>query len=388
MFLPIRTDSPLRSTPYMNWAIIALNVIAFVVQQQLGQRATYEYMLQPGNPQVLDFITYAFLHAGVGHLVGNMLFLFIFGNNVNDKMGNLGYLGFYLSAAVMAGLGHALSSKSPVLGASGAVSAVTGAYLVLFPRSAITIVYFFFLIGSIEIPSVYFILLYFLKDLLGFSGQDTVQGGVAYGAHVAGTVFGFVLCFILLAMHLLPRDQFDVLALFKRWNKRREYRDMVAQGFDPYEFRPRTDGGGGGGKPTPIDPRQRQIAELRAAITEAVTLHDLPKAVNLFLELKRMDPTQVLARQAQLDVANQLASQQLFTDAADAYERFLETYPNFEQIEQVELMLGLIYARYLVRYDRAKQFLVRASARLHGERELSMARQELARIEPLVAGMG
>src|SRR5439155_4532533 len=92
-------------------------------------------------------------------------------------------------------------------------------------------------------------------------------------------------------------------------------------------------------------------------------------------------PEQVLARQAQLEVANQLASQQKYTDAADAYELFLRHYKNFEQVEQVELMLGLIYARYLERYDRAKEYLLRAMARLHGERELSLARTELQRVE-------
>ena len=90
----------------------------------------------------------------------------------------------------------------------------------------------------------------------------------------------------------------------------------------------------------------------------------------------------MLARQAQLDVANQLAGQQLYPQAAEAYELFLRHYPKFEQIEQVELMLGLIYARYLEQYDRAKEYLLRAMARLHGDRELKLAREELAsRIE-------
>jgi membrane associated rhomboid family serine protease len=387
MLLPIRTDSPLRSTPYMNWVLIALNVIAYIAQQQLGQAHWREYMVWPTHPGVLSFVSYAFMHASIGHLLGNMLFLYIFGNNVNDKMGNFGYLGFYLSAAVMAGIGHAFSSTSPVLGASGAVSAVTGAYLVLFPRSSITMIYFFFIIGSIEIPSFYFIILYFLKDLLGFSGQDVMGAGVAYGAHVVGTVFGFVLCFVLLTAHLLPRDQFDVLALIQRWNKRRQYRDLVSQGFDPFQYSTAANNDRGGA-PARLDPRAQRIGELRLAIADAVGRHDLNQATNLYLELKQIDENQVLARQAQLDVANQLASQQKFTEAADAYERFLTTYPNFEQIEQVELMLGLIYARYLDKFDRAKQFLVRAIARLHGERELKMARDELHRIEPFVGLSG
>jgi outer membrane protein assembly factor BamD (BamD/ComL family) len=104
--------------------------------------------------------------------------------------------------------------------------------------------------------------------------------------------------------------------------------------------------------------------------------------------LRSIDPSQVLARQAQLDVANQLNTQQRYDDAAGAYEAFLANYPKFEQIEQVELMLGLIYARYLRRYDRAKEFLVKSLARLHGEREISMARSELMRIEPFTTQTG
>jgi tetratricopeptide (TPR) repeat protein len=85
-------------------------------------------------------------------------------------------------------------------------------------------------------------------------------------------------------------------------------------------------------------------------------------------------------------VANQLASQQLYAEAAAAYELFLASYKNFEQIEQVELMLGLIYARYLGRYDKAKEYLLRALARLHGDRQVQLAKAELQRIEPMLAG--
>src|SRR5207302_8871874 len=128
-----------------------------------------------------------------------------------------------------------------------------------------------------------------------------------------------------------------------------------------------------------------RIRDLRREIHSWIALDNLPNAAILFIELQRLDPKQVLSRQAQLDVANQLASQQFFAEAADAYEQFLRHYPNFEQIEQVQLMLGLICARYLKQYDRAKALLTAALQRLHGEREVSMARLELNRIEPLGA---
>ena len=93
------------------------------------------FFLDPRMPQLYQFVSYAFLHGGWMHLIGNMLFLYIFGNNVNDKLGNVGYFLLYLGGAIFSGLGHALFSNSPVLGASGAVAAVTGAYMVLFPKT-------------------------------------------------------------------------------------------------------------------------------------------------------------------------------------------------------------------------------------------------------------
>jgi tetratricopeptide (TPR) repeat protein len=187
----------------------------------------------------------------------------------------------------------------------------------------------------------------------------------------------------LLWANLLPRDHFDVVALVKQWNRRRQYRDMTASGYNPFGYTP-PKAPVENRLPAPTDPVQEKIREVRVQISDAMQQRDHPKAAALYQQLRTIDPDQVLSRQAQLDVANQLASQQLYPDAAEAYELFIRHYKNFEQIEQVELMLGLIYARYLSRYDRAKEYLIRAMARLHGERELSLARSELQRIDPLI----
>lgn len=385
MFLPIRTDSRLRSTPYMNWAIIAANVLVFALQGPLDLEM--RWILDGHHLRWWNFITYAFLHADVWHIAGNMLFLYIFGNNVNDKMGSFAYLGYYLAGAVFAGLGFTLISGGAVLGASGAVAAVTGAYLVLFPRANITIAYIWLFFGTFEVPSVYVIGFFFAQDLLfGLAGLGhRGMGGVAYMAHVAGTLYGVVICTVLLWLHMLPRDQWDVIALFDRSNRRRQYRDLTASGYNPFSYvnDPRSKNG-----PPPLPTaREQGITEVRMSIANAIAAHEMERAAKLFLELKELDPSQVLSRQAQLDIANQLAGQQLYLQAAEAYEQFLKTYPKFEQIEQVELMLGLIYARYLAQYPRAHQCLVRALAKLHGQREIDMARGELTRIEMLMAGV-
>jgi membrane associated rhomboid family serine protease len=393
MIIPLRTDSRLHSTPYMNWALIVVNILVFGLVQHastagghlafdfryVNPRITSYYQLSPDLPELKTFVTYAFMHANIMHLAGNMLFLYIFGNNVNDKMGHAGYLAFYLAGAVFAGIAFILmeSHYQGVIGASGAVAAVTGAYLVLFPRSHVTIVYFWYFFGKFELPSMWFIAFFFVKDLFfNFAGQDSV----AHAAHIGGTVFGFTISVVLLSLRLLPRDQFDLVAGIKQWNRRRQYRDMVSRGYNPFDSTPRQKPG----PPPPPDPRQEQIMNVRAAILEAVGRHDLGNAASLYLQLKQLDPQQALPKQAQLDIANQLAGEQQYTQAAEAYETLLRVYPKTEQIEQFELMLGVIYARYLNQYDRAAHFLQRAALRLHDPSALSLANEELKRIGPLL----
>jgi membrane associated rhomboid family serine protease len=381
MIFPLRTDSPLKHTPYMNYGLILANVVVFILQQAFP-RLTPWGELGPHGISLYRYFAYAFLHANVMHIAGNMVFLYIFGNNVNDKMGHLGYLAFYLAGGVFAGITYICSDAigAPVIGASGAVAAVTGAYLVLFPRSEITIIYFLFLIGTIEIPSMWFIGFFFAQDLFLNFAHDT---GVAHMAHVGGTMFGFGVCFVLLVLHLLPRDQFDVLALVQRWNKRRQYKDMVSKGYNPFGYTPVRADSKRQFTAEP-DSQTREMMDMRARISDLLGQHKLDEAVELYLRLKSLDATQVLSRQAQLDIGNQLTSQQRYAEAAEAYESFLRNYESHDQGKQVELMLGVIYARYLNDYDRAKFHLEKALERAHGQREQDLARSELSRIAPFL----
>jgi membrane associated rhomboid family serine protease len=393
MILPIRTDSPLRSRPWMNWAIIAATLAMGVVEtftdqfKNGGQGFTWVaryFELSSRAPSLHTFVTYAFVHVSWLHLLTNLLPLYIFGNNINDRLGHVGYLAFYLAGAVFAGVGFVMADASglPVIGASGAVMAVMGAYLALYPRSNITILSLLFFVGTFEVPSMYLIIVFFVLDLIGnLAGSQAV----AHVAHIAGLLFGFGVGMALLWLQLLPRDPFDFLALVQRWNRRRQYKLLVRQGYNPFAYAPPAPTPRSGAAAPDPDPNLQRIRDLRAEINEAIAHHNLPHAAILFLELQKLDPRQVLARQAQLDVANQLASQQFYHQAADAYEQFLRHYPNFEQIEQVELMLGIVCARYLRQYDRAKALLSAALHRLHGERETAMARSELERIQPLVS---
>src|SRR5690606_5010636 len=175
-----------------------------------------------------------------------------------------------------------------------------------------------------------------LKDvLLNFSADS----GVAHMAHIAGTVFGAGMTMGLLLVGLLPRDHFDALALIDRWNRRRTYRAQVAQGYDPFGYKPPQHEDTG-----QRSPRELEIFETRGAIAAAVSQQRLVDAARLYVQLKVLDPTQVLSRQNQLDVATQLANQELYPQAAEAYESYLRVYGTSDQAKQVRLMLGLIYA--------------------------------------------
>ena len=375
MFLPLHTDSPLRSTPYMNWLIIGLNVVVFAVTgTNLISGAAYA--LQPHSLALHQFLTYQFLHANGPHILGNMLFLYIFGNSVNDKMGHLGYLAFYLAGGVIAALCYTVTERTgaPMVGASGAIAAVTGAYLILFPRSMVTIVYFFYFVGKYEIQSLWFIAAFFALDVFGnFAGQDNV----AHMAHIGGTIFGCVTCLSLVVTHLLPRDQWDVWALIQRANKRRQYRDMVARGYNPFDYSEVQRAN----NRKADDPNTARVLDLRERVNAALGLRNIEVAAELYMQMVALDATQVLSRQNQLDVATQLHHAGKYPAAVEAYEKLLRSYPNTERSEQVELMVGLIYARYLNQFEAAKTHLTRAIARLHEGREMEIAREELATVD-------
>jgi len=330
-------------------------------------------MLTPSQPHVWQFITYAFLHGGLLHIFGNMFFLYIFGNNVNDKLGNFGYLCFYLAGAISSGIGHTLLSVNPCLGASGAVAAVTGAYLVLFPQTIITVIYWFYIIGTFDLPAIYFIA---LKMIIIDNVITRYTSNVAYDAHLAGYAFGILASLFLLATRLTKTSQFDLWAMIKQWNRRRQYRDAISTGYNPYT--------GAGSKrvnatqvPKPENP---DVIRLREEITGFITQRNLHAAAELYLELMSIDSEQILPRQQLLDIANQLASEGRHDEAASAYENFLARYGNYEYVEQVELMLGLILSRYLDKPEEAVKHLQTAEPKLTDPNQLKMCRDEIEKL--------
>lgn len=397
LLLPIRTNVWPRRTPYANYALILANIVIFLLSHTSQARLYYiagepvplhlrswatAWLLIPAAWQFWQFVSYAFLHANVIHILGNMFFLYLFGNNINDKLGHFWYLLFYLAGAALSGIGHTLldlSSYMPTLGASGAVAAVTGAYLVLFPQTLITVLYWFFFIGTIEVPALYFI---GLKMILIDNVLARFTPAVAYNAHLSGYAFGVATMLFLLGTHLMSGTHFDLWAMFRQWNRRRQYRDSVAGGYDPFTYtgaRKRVEAKEVRG-PARDSQKQARIEQIRHDIHQWIDQRNLSAAADLYVELMQLDPEQVLPRQYLLDVANQLASDHRPAKAARAYEQFLTHYGSYEHAEQVELMVGILYSRYLNDPEQAARHLRKAAEKLSDPGQLQMCRDELARL--------
>lgn len=212
--IPIRDTSPVRRTPIVNYALIGANLLAFLYELWLPppllDRLIHAFAFVPARlwagpsnlpGNVVTILVAMFLHGGFVHFVGNMLYLYIFGDNIEDRLGHGRYLFFYLLCGGAASLAHAFfnpASRIPSLGASGAISGVLGAYMILYPTArVVTLIPIFIYPLLVEIPALFFLLFWFVLQF--FSGALSLaygfssQGGVAYFAHVGGFVAGILL---------------------------------------------------------------------------------------------------------------------------------------------------------------------------------------------------
>ncbi|MPZ17047.1 MAG: rhomboid family intramembrane serine protease [Luteitalea sp.] len=203
--IPIRDLIPTQTTPWVTWTILAANVLVYFVTPSLdsptGELFLHRYGLVPQYFTIESLLTSMFVHGGLAHLFGNMLYLWIFGDNVEDRIGHVRFIVFYLLCGTMAALVQTIikpDSLIPMVGASGAISGVLGAYLVLFPRARVlTLVPLFVFVTFVEIPAVILLGLWFLYQLLvGVGTLASVRaqdvGGVAFWAHTGGFAAGML----------------------------------------------------------------------------------------------------------------------------------------------------------------------------------------------------
>lgn len=386
ILLPISTSTSVRRTPVVNYGLIAANVLVMMTlgasssrsESGSGLAAWRELgVLNAGEPSLYQFITYQFLHGDIWHLAFNMLFLWVFGNPVNAKMGHFLYLCFYLAGGVFAAVGYAFGHDHRMVGASGSIAAVTTAYLALFPRSYITIIYWFVFIGTFELPSMIMIgVKMILYDNI-IAPKYMSESNVAFGAHLAGYAFGFCAAAGLLALRVLPRDQFDIVALWRRWLQRRAMESAMASP----DARARAQFGRVA-RPVSTDDVETveqldAIAELRMKIADLLARNDPDQAADIYAQLMEQDPRQVLGRPQQLDVANHLYAMNKLPQAAAAYEKYLTHYGQSPEADHVKLLLGIIYARDLQQYEVAEAHLSQLLDRIHDEKRLAQCRHWL-----------
>ncbi|MEM6331763.1 MAG: rhomboid family intramembrane serine protease [Planctomycetota bacterium] len=442
---PLRTDRRLASVPWLNYALIAVNILVFLLTaNQVGQAHSIalqiqqsqavdtiewarisqlifeseqlwivNYYLSPTSPTLLQYFSYQYLHADAMHLVSNLVFLFAFGNSVEDRFGKVGYFAFYSACGVIAGLVHTVFDGTPIIGASGAIAGVAGAYLALFPASNITVAYWllllpigvwvsgivlqFFgfvaspydlfatvvvlivigkalprqlLVGCFVVPSVAFIVFRVGQDIVF---QALGVGGTAFLAHLAGYAMGFVVGMGLLAARILPREAFDLISMLEQRRRRSAFQRLVREGSVPWahaESPPQTD------EPAPAP---QPVIDQRARVEAALSANDLSEAAEAYRRLLEMDATQVMPQRQQLDLANHFMAVEDHADAARAYEGFLRVHRGYADLPRVQLVLGLIYAKYLAQRDRARQLLESAAQRLAGE-DQALAKSTLAQL--------
>lgn len=379
MLIPLGTDRPLRRTPVVTYALLALNVLAYLTQMAVtknlptvAEGPVDRFVLEPGASGWWTWLTYAFLHGGAMHLIGNMLFFWVFAQAVEDRLGHIGFAAFYLVGAIVTGLAHALFKDVGVIGASGAVACCTGAYLVMFPRAGVRVLLFFILIGVFVLPAWVFIALAIAKDLFMFgTGAD----GIAVEAHLAGYAYGFAVAFVLLATRLVPRESYDLFTTFNQRRRRSGIRSAVrGAGWDkplankasrpPRREKP----------PTPAE----TAANLRQGIETALKDRRAGSAASMYRKLTEdHEPAAAqLPRDVQLDLANTLYQKSRYDLAASAYQDFLKGHASDPEAPMVRVLLARVLAEHLDDRSRARDLLREALVELKDEQLRKVAQAD------------
>lgn len=361
----------------VTYALLALNIVAYLTQAVLTKNLPHPaagpvemFVLAPGNSGWWTWLTYAFLHGGPFHLLGNMVFFWVFAQAVEDRFGHVGFAAFYLVGAVATGLGHALFKDNPVVGASGAVACCTGAYLVMFPRAGVRVLLFFFIIGVFVLPAWVLIVLAIAKDLLRFG----IGGGnIAVEAHLAGYAYGFAVAFFLVAVRLVPREPYDLFTTFNQNRRRNQIRGAVR--------------GSGWDKPMAAKPQRREkapspadtAAELRRGIENALKDRRPGSAATMYRRL--IDDHEAaesrFPRDLQLELANALYQRNKHDLAARAYDDFLRAQGDDEEAPMVRVLLARVLAQHLNEPDRAKGLLRQALLELRDPQLRELAQSDL-----------
>lgn len=349
MLIPLGTDRPNKRNTIVTKVIIAINISIFVIMAilananpELAARINDAGAISRHNFHAYQPISSAFLHAGFMHIFGNMIFLLVFGPSVEDRFGRIGFTVFYLVGGAVSGFAHIAVDPHPAIGASGAIAAVAGAFLVLFPNTRIKCFVIFFMIGIFMIPSWWLIGLFIVLDL--FAQFFSADNGIANIAHLGGYGFGILIAWTLLITKILPKEPYDMFSLLKHKKRRADFR-AANNHFANASVRVQDN------KPVKIDPLVAQIAESRAHIGSLVSSNELTSAADAYLDmLTKFDANTkalTLHRDAQYQIASEFYQRGQRQEAFDAFARLLDAYPTDPERPVITILMARIKAQDL-----------------------------------------
>jgi membrane associated rhomboid family serine protease len=351
VLIPLGTDRPSKRRSVVTPTLVGINIAVFVIMallhnanQDLAMRIDYFGAISSTHFRPWQPITSAFMHAGFMHIFGNMLFLLAFGPSVEDRFGRVGFTLFYLAGGIASGFAHITVSQSPAVGASGAIAAVSGAFLILFPSTKIKCFVIFFIIGIFMIPSWWLIGLFIVLDL--GAQVFTPDNGIANIAHLGGYGFGAAVAFLLLVTKILPKEQYDMFSIAKHRKRRADFK--VAHEMHNLAGVYQHD--------QKLDPVMSEIADHRASIGASIATDDLNSAAREYLMMiekyndkESSDQSKLLTmnRDAQYKLANHFYQTNNRKAALDAFVRLIDAYPNDPERDVITVLIARIHANDL-----------------------------------------
>jgi membrane associated rhomboid family serine protease len=401
VIIPLGTERGFHSRPIATVTLIALNVAAFAAL--IASAGAHGGPLGDGSEGVLGrfsfmgihgpdwwrWITYAFLHSPTDwlHIGGNMLFLWVFGPTVEEKLGHVGFSVLYLLGAVVSAWSHSLVSPAALIGASGAIAAIGGAFIVLAPLAPFRVLVFFLVVGVYTIPAYWVIGFALARDFIGLG----TPSGVSNAAHLGGYALGISSTLLLLATGVLKREQrWDIISIFQHRrrlqafkaasaiNQEREQRVLAPTNSKP--------GSRARAKPESASPDSESIAMARANVSAELARHNLPAAMvaykDMLAKFSKGGTSIILSRQNQLILANALFQSGDAATALPAYRHFLVQYPRDPEAAHVHLMLALIRTRYVPEVGEARREVDIALATLTDPDDVALANQLLHELGP------
>ncbi len=383
MLIPLGTTRSRRRSPALTYAITATCVAAFIVQNATGQSTVglpdwWPYALHGNGFRWYQLFTSTLLHGGLLHLGFNLLVLLALGPNVEDKLGHFKFLLLYLAGAAAAGGAHLTFSSNPAIGASGAIAAVAGAYLVLFPGSRIICFTIWIgYIGRLPVPAWWFIGIKIAIDILagGFGGNT----GIAHAAHLGGYALGIVGVLLGLQLRLIEREPRDLFTILRQKQRKAAIQEAIR------EQQQRIESTVGADAEAHLSPEARKMHDDRSTIARLVAMNELDEASAAYerftQEHSATERGAALSTKHQLQLAEHLLKSDRPALALRAFHGFVAAYPRDRETPSASLMMGLLLARRLGKPEEARPHLEWAHKRLAGD-ELALADTLLAEIGP------